>query len=267
MDLVLHIGAHRTGSTAFEQTIQRTIEQHPACGVAIWGPARLRAIPGFSSVNKLTHAIGAQGSLEQLSEVAKRLADEWEEERARGTQTLILSEENILGKMSQNFRDGQFYSGVAQRLLTYANILPSPVTTVALGIRSYSAVWSSAYFYSEQRKRPLPPQQDARQALLDTDRGWYHVTRDIRRVFSDVPIVIWDQAKIATDLDTICAAVTGLRTEDIVLPDSKINARKPSKSQKSVFEEADLKPLTQRYTRHVNRIKRSEGLRWVGGGA
>ena len=52
MDRILHIGAHRTGSTAIQKALWAASRAEPAAPFAYWGPNRLRKIEGFPEVPK-----------------------------------------------------------------------------------------------------------------------------------------------------------------------------------------------------------------------
>jgi len=89
-----------------ERTITATIAAHPDCGVAMWAPRRLRDLPGFQmTAQRLDDTLTpvdkeAAVALDQLaSDIAKDVAHE----RDRGVKTLILSEENLMGGMRNNF--------------------------------------------------------------------------------------------------------------------------------------------------------------------
>ena len=47
MELILHIGAHRCGSTTIEKTVAQNLEVLGPEGFEIWPPKTFRSIPGF----------------------------------------------------------------------------------------------------------------------------------------------------------------------------------------------------------------------------
>ena len=268
MDLVLHIGAHRTGSTMVAQSLAATIATHPDCGVALWGPRRLRDIPGFQvatqrldedmePINK-TAAIG-------LDQLASLIARDVAKERDRGIHKLILSEENFIGGMRNNFQTGVFYPDVAHRLASFDSLLPMSPLRVALGVREYGAVWTSAYHYQPQSGRDVPDLARARATLMDHKRGWPEVANAARKVWPDAEVMMWQQEHLVSSGAQICAQIMGLRADQIVMPTGKVNARKLTTARPTVFSSEERKHLTHRYNRHLRRMQSAGNILWVGG--
>lgn len=251
-----------------EHTIAQTIETHPDCGVALWGPRRLRDMKGFKSAESKFDDQGNPingEAIRTLDALAAQFAADIDFEQQRGVKTIVMSEENILGTMTKNFQEKEFYPKVANRLRAYARLLPLTPRKIAMGVREYGAVWSSAYFYSEQRGRKLPPPQELRTVMTEDALGWLRVTRDVHKVWPDAPIQMWQQTDLADNLATICASVMRLDKDLIVLPAGRVNARVAEKAKKQLFADDELGPLSARYKRHLKRINRGDGVEWIGG--
>ena len=250
-----------------ERTITATIAAHPDCGVALWAPRRLRDMKGFQATNSrldgdiepVDHA-----AARALDALASRFAAEMAEERARGIKTLILSEENFMGGMRNNFRLGGFYPDVAKRLAAFDSLMPMSAAKIAMGVRDYGAVWTSAYHYLPQSGHTPPPVDTVRDALLKDKRGWPEVAGTVHDVWPDASLIMWRQEDLSTDIAQICAAITGLDADMIVVPEGRINARKDETPRPDVFSEDERKHLTHRYNRHVRRLKGDAGLIWAG---
>jgi hypothetical protein len=265
LDLALHIGAHRTGSTMVAQSLAATIVAHPDCGVALWGPRRLRDIPGFQVATQRldedikpidkTAAIG-------LDQRASLIARDAAKERDRGIHTLILSEENFIGGMRNNFQTGVFYPDVAHRLASFDSLLPMSPLRVALGVREYGAVWTSAYHCRPQSGRAVPDIALTRKTLIDNKRGWLEVANAVREVWPDADIMIWQQEHLALS----GAQIMGLNADQIVMPEGKVNARKSTTARPTLFSSKEGKRLSHRYNRHLRRMQSAGDSLWVGGG-
>ncbi|MCF2905469.1 hypothetical protein L0666_10750 [Octadecabacter sp. CECT 8868] len=253
-----------------ERTITATIAAHPDCGVAIWGPRRLRDTDGFqATIRRLDEDAEPvdKAAAVALDALASQFAEDVSAERDRGVKTLILSEENLMGSMGNNFRSGSFYGDVAQRLAAYDSLLPQSPNRVAMGVRDYGAVWTSAFHYLPQVGKNAPPLESAREALLDNRRGWPEVVRDVATVWPDSPMLLWQQEDLEAETVQICASITGLSVDQIVVPDGKINARKAKTPRPDVFDAEERKHLTHRYNRHLRRLRKADGLGWAGGQA
>ncbi|MCF2871940.1 hypothetical protein L0664_12750 [Octadecabacter sp. G9-8] len=249
-----------------ERTITATIAAHPDCGVAMWAPRRLRDMSGFQmTAQRLDDDLVPvdKKAAVALDRLASEIAHDVAQERARGVKTLIMSEENLMGGMRNNFRTKRFYPQVVRRLAAFDSILPTSPKTVALGVRDYGAVWTSAFHYLPQAGQAAPPVDTIRPVLLDDKRGWPDVVEDVGAVWADADILMWRQEDLGTNTREICAALSGLDDDMIVVPDGKINARKDDTPRPTVFSDDEKKHLSQRYKRHMRRLSDVPSVRWA----
>lgn len=252
----------------FEHTITETIQANPDCGVAVWKARKLRAMPGFKG---LAGRIDDQGQVVDqkagniVDDLALQIAFELELERQQGIKTLIVSEENILGTMTRNFGELAFYPRVKHRMAAYAQILPMTPRKVTMAVRDYGSVWSSAYYYSQQRGNEVPAPDTLRAAMMDDALGWKRVARCVRQVWPGSTLQMWQQEGLGDHLKSVCSAITGLDKDMIVVPEGKVNARNKGVIDKNLFEKEEIKVLSERYRRHLRRIKQRDGVEWIGG--
>lgn len=249
-----------------ERTITATIAAHPDCGVALWAPRRLRDMEGFqATMRKLDGHVEPvdKAAAVALDGLASRFAKEMAEERAKGIKTLILSEENFMGGMRNNFRLGAFYPDIGQRLASFDSLMPMSPAKIALGVRDYGAVWTSAYHYLPQAGQTPPPLKQVRDGLLDDPRGWPEVVHSVQDLWPDTSLVIWRQEDLARDIRKICASVSGLDEDLIVVPEGRINERKPDTPRPEVFSQEERKHLTHRYNRHIRRLRDTANIQWA----
>lgn len=164
MQVTFHIGAHRTGSSLVARTLAASVAAQPGCGVAVWRPVQVRKIDGFTGLHRYEGA--------RRDRIRADIAQRVESAAQNGAGQLILSEENMPGTMSSNLRRGAFYPEIEHRLQRYAEALPIAPSRIAIGVRSYAAVWSSAYYYSLQRGKTVPGPEAVRQAMMEDARGW-----------------------------------------------------------------------------------------------
>lgn len=251
-----------------EWTIRETLAAHPDAGVALWAPRRVRDVPGLQvALSK----VGGDGNpsdpeaAQLLEALSARLAQDMAQERDRGVKRLIISEENFLGSMRRNLFEGRFYMDVARRLTCLDSLLPQSPDMVAMGLREYGAVWTSAYQYSAQKRKKLPPVADAAEGLMARKRGWPAVIEDVRSVWPNCGLCLWQQETLGDNLRRITAALTGLPEDDVVVPSGQINARKSKGPQPELFDPQGRKHLSQRYRRHLRRMRAQEGVVWADG--
>lgn len=249
-----------------ERTITATIAAHPECGVAMWAPRRLRDMQGFQmTAQRLDHDIEPvdKKAAVALDRLASLIAHDVAGERARGVHTLILSEENLMGGMRNNFRSKRFYPDVARRLAAFDSLLPASPKKIALGVRDYGAVWTSAFHYLPQAGQAAPPVETIHPVLLNDKRGWPEVVDDVQHVWPDTDVLMWRQEDLADNTRQICAALSGLDPDMIVVPDGKINARKDKTPRPPLFTDEERKHLSQRYKRHIRRLGAVEAVQWA----
>lgn len=246
MDLVLLLGAHRTGSTAFERVLARNAGALGRAGLTYWPQDDLRQEPGFNGVFGLTRRRARdEKARAALDGLRARLAVRWQAAGAqaadgpgttgRGTtgrgaarrspRAVLLPEENMLGHMVANLRRAAFYPQARARLRAYARVLPAPPRRIGLGIRSYADHWVSAYRYSLPR-HDLPPFASIRAALAAQPRGWRDLATDIAAVFPQAELLVWPQEALGPDLPDIAARLIGYPPEAGPLrpPARRINA-------------------------------------------
>lgn len=177
MALILHIGAHRTGSTVVLKNLEANAEVLEPEGLTIWTPNALRKWPEF-------YIEGDAATFEaKRAKVAGRIS-------ASGAKTLLISEENIIGSMVTNLRKGSFYTGAARRLSRYAALLPEPPRRVALGIRAYAEYWASCWVYVAVDHN-MPAFSTMAQRYATATRGWLDLIEDVRGAFPQSEIMVW----------------------------------------------------------------------------
>ncbi len=219
MDLILHFGAHRTGSTALIRCMEKNRDRLAAAGVAFRSPETLRAVPDFAPVAELTRR-AAQGDAvagDRLGLLRDRLAADAAEAGRQGATRLILSDENMIGTMPASLKHRTIYPDAAARLAAYATVLPARPALIAFAVRGYAGWWPSAYAYVLPR-HPLPPFGALGDALAQGGRGWADVVRDLRAVFPGVPILLWPQETFADGMTRVVAALAGLAGTDGLEP-------------------------------------------------
>lgn len=226
MDLILHLGAHRTGSTAFEQALSANARRLRRDGIVIWKPARLRRLPGFKQVPNL--AAKANRRVEMAARLTEAGEAFWLAANATGADTLVLSEENLLGSIEPNLRHASLYPEARARLAAYAALFVQPPRRIGLGIRSYIPFWLSSYAYV-LRRRPLPPLERLIPDLVRLGdpghRGWVDVVADFRAVFPDSDLLVWpaEALRDGATLDAACTLI-GRRTTGLNPGPAQVNA-------------------------------------------
>lgn len=194
MDIILHIGAHRTGSTAIEQTLSANADLLAAEGRVIWAPLHLRRMEAF---------LCRRGQRPTGPE-KEAMADEV---RATGASQLVVSEENMIGQMNMNMVQGAFYDRARGRMEFLRDLFPAPPRRIALGIRDYESYWLSSYAYVIARSLQ-PAFADLAAGMAGAKRGWLDLVDDMREVFPDAEILVWPREALrGRELEIACRMI------------------------------------------------------------
>ncbi|MGO4851316.1 hypothetical protein [Phaeovulum sp. W22_SRMD_FR3] len=195
MEIILHIGAHRTGSTALERCLSDNAEVLRAEGTAIWGPTRMRSLLNFDKAMSLRAAMRAKDPEATAAWTTLRaaFAQELAAEADAGITKLLISEENMLGTMRSNLLEGRLYANARRNLAAYAALLPHKPVRIGIGIRDYAAYWLSAYAYviSRTHAAPIPDLAELAPALADCRRSWTKVLASVSEVFPQAERFVW----------------------------------------------------------------------------
>ncbi|MEL7115333.1 MAG: hypothetical protein AAGP08_07030, partial [Pseudomonadota bacterium] len=189
MRLILHIGAHRCGSTL----IERMLSGAAAPGLRVWAPRDVREIKTFAGVAQMFDRDGTLKDADAVTALRDDLAARLAGLEADGVQTLVISEENLLGSMVQNFNRGCLYPMARSRLAAYAAVMPVAPARIALAIREYGAVWNSAYGYAGRRNKGLRSATAVAADAVAKTRGWTEVLSAVVEVWPEAEIMLWRQ--------------------------------------------------------------------------
>lgn len=207
--ITLHLGAHRTGTTALQHLLARNATFLTARGVTVWGPARTRdgllsgvvGDPGRANSNRNVMAHRAAGRVAMLrNELA-----------AAGMRRLVVSDENLLGGLRENLLLGRLYPSAGARVARVAMALPG-VDHVALSIRSPDAWWTSVFAHLMTRGF-APPDRATLDAILRARRGWRDVIADVAAALPGARLTVWTHEHMAARPEVAAADLTGERPQ------------------------------------------------------
>lgn len=189
MEICLHIGAHRTGTTSFQQFM---LQNGFAAGtgrdeVAFWGPMRTRR-GLFSGLIKNPVKVTA-GDMRAAQRSCGRIKMEIARLERAGVSQLIVSEENMMGTMTQNLATARLYMQVRRRLGVFGPAFGGHKLTVMLNIRSYYSFWASTFAYKVKAGMGLPD-EDLLDRISVQPRRWRDVIKDTAATFPEAEILV-----------------------------------------------------------------------------
>ncbi|MFK7753552.1 MAG: hypothetical protein AB8B51_13480 [Sedimentitalea sp.] len=212
--IFIHAGAHRTGTSSFQQCLADNRARLEGAGYDVVYPGRDGA-PGGRLRLDLPRPRHGEKRVPGFGEsVARHLAGL----RAPG-RGLVLSEENIPGPM-RHFYEGRFFPAAAKRFAAFAAGVGG-ISHVIYVLRPYSALYVSAY-----RKRAednaVPDFGDVAPAFLAMDRGWPELVAQMRDGLG-ARLSVVDYARRGSSVDLLRALVPEAAGLDLVEPARAVN--------------------------------------------
>ncbi|SMY08526.1 hypothetical protein [Flavimaricola marinus] len=206
MDVILHLGAHRCGTTTLQQLMQRNIGALREAGVDCWTPDRTRSgmLAGLiQRPEDLTPQIEARA---RRSSGIVRI--EIERLIQSDRRQLVISEENLIGAVRNNLRETTLYPKLDVRLSRLGPSLAEQTTRIGLAIRSYDAYWASSVAFGVAQGHGVPGPFKLDQ-LVSQPRRWRDMVRDIAQAFPKAEIVVWPFERLGGQPDAQLSVLTG----------------------------------------------------------
>lgn len=194
MDIMLHLGAHRSASTTFQSFLWTNRVRLSRQGLTCWTPKRtrdglMRGLMRHPALMTLEDERRGFRSVGRIRVEIGRLA------RA-GQRGLLISEENMLGTMSNNMADFRLYPLLKERLLRFAPAFDGHEIRIGLCIRSYEDYWTSCLANLMARGRTAPT-VDELDFLTTQPRRWRFLVRDIAAAFPQAEMFVCPFERIA----------------------------------------------------------------------
>lgn len=203
MDVILHLGAHRTGTATFQGYMRRHAKALAAQRVVFWGPRRARhgIYSGDLSENRSSRAAFRRAQVR-----VGRLLDQ---AAARGVQTVVVSDTNMIGTIEDNLAHGALYPCVADRLAQFAKPFKGHVTGVMLSPRSLEVYWCSVLAQGVAQGHDVPSRQKLHD-LAVASRSWRDVVTDVAAALPGVPLRVLPFETYKGRPDALLAQATGI---------------------------------------------------------
>ncbi|RYG92349.1 hypothetical protein EU803_07930 [Loktanella sp. IMCC34160] len=194
VDVILHLGAHRTGTTTLQMFLQANEHRLATNRIRLWTPRRTRSglFAGLMDPPDKLPLMQNRGRVRAAGLVAlecTRLAE-------RGAATLLVSEENLIGNPRDNLRRNSLYPDLRGRLEGIALPLGRRCTRIGLSIRSYDTYWASALAFAVARGHALPTAARL-DRLVTQPRRWSDIIRGVAKVFPNAEIMVWPFERFA----------------------------------------------------------------------
>lgn len=183
MKVILHIGAHRTGSTSFQSYMGRNRGALQAQGVTFWGPTRTRK--GLFAGIQPVPGIGKQAAKRARGRILMQL----DKAEKAGAHTVLISDENVMGSVRMNLRTRRLYPDIGERLARYVAAFDGRIDQIALNIRGLELYWASAAAYGIARGHS-PVGAEACNRIASARRTWRDVISDAACAAPDAKVQV-----------------------------------------------------------------------------
>jgi hypothetical protein len=204
IDIILHIGAHRTGTTTFQTYMRDNATGLSARDIGFWGPQRTRG-GLFSGV--LPSAGAAKGrNLERRA--VGRIKINCVRAEHSGKRHLVISDENMIGSVRSNLRSKGLYSAAGERMARYGQAFQDLKIKVFMSIRAQDRYWASALGYGITRGRSVPDAQ-ALDVLARSQRNWRDLITDVACALPNAQITVLPFETYVGQPDAQLALMTG----------------------------------------------------------
>lgn len=194
LDIILHLGAHRTSSTSFQTFLWANRVPLARAGLTCWLPQRTR--DGLMAGMIRHPALITLRDEELAARSTGRIRIEIDRLSRIGQSALLISEENMMGGMMNNLLDLRLYPLMRERLLRFVPAFEGRKMRIGLCVRSYDEYWRSVLAFHLARGHGAP-HVDLLDWLTTQPRRWRTLVRDIASVFPDAEIVVWPFERLA----------------------------------------------------------------------
>ncbi|WP_417208045.1 hypothetical protein [Antarctobacter sp.] len=218
MDVILHIGAHRTATTSFQSYLRANRTELQAQGIGFWAPWRTRGglLNGIADQPRADH---------DARRATGRVALNLEAARRKGIAALVVTDENMAGTPRRCLRARGVYPGVGERLARLSAAFGRP-TRVTLQIRALDAWWASSIAWLVPRGEGLPS-SGTLEAISRAPRSWRDVITDIACACPGTDLQVTAYEAFGDRPDLLLRVLTERRSVPLAGPGGFVENRRP----------------------------------------
>ncbi|MEH6836086.1 MULTISPECIES: hypothetical protein [Falsihalocynthiibacter] len=267
MDVILHVGAHRTATASlavfFEQNKDEAREQR----VAFWGGDRTRS--GLFS-GLMAHKNSIMPDTPRRRDRATQLIRmELDRLEKSGVHQLIVSEPSMIGTMMQNLQSERLYPNFQPRLSRFFDAFGDHCCQIAFSLRSYEGYWTSALAHAIPRGLAIPSENTV-DRLVTQPRRWKTLISEARAVFPSAEVLVWPFEAMAGHPVRQIALMTGATFQPSRANAPWVNAAPNRRAISRALIERNTPvisgtnwPPFQNHHRQVLRAQYHEDLEWL----
>jgi hypothetical protein len=204
MDIVLHIGAHRTGSTSFQHYLRGNRERLAADGTDLWEPRMLRKgmLDGLFSKPLLRNGRDIQARAMGRVRINTAYAEH------TGAKRLLVTDENMIGAPRACVRAGSLYPSIGERMARLDAAFEGRIKRVIMNVRSLDLWWASVMAYGVGRGHGVPDAKSIN-GFARSSRTWRDVITDLACAVPQAEIRVLPFEQFAGQPDKMLTIATG----------------------------------------------------------
>lgn len=214
MEIVLHLGVHKTASTYLQSLLEKNLVSLERHSIGYAHPKILRPLFAQAPQRNLGTRRALRNSarawaLRQVVETAQDL------QRKR----LIISEEQLLGSVRALFSGRGFYRDLSKELRGLVSVLQGQPVKVLLSIRNYDTFFVSAYGQVLTGWKYLPFDQRMRTTFLREQRGWPDILTELMQTLpTGSTLRLWQYERFGLEEREILQEFVGEAAESSFAP-------------------------------------------------
>ena len=216
MDILLHIGAHRTGTSSLQMGIGKNRQMLKKMGITYWGPSMIRK-GLFAGMFRPPNTLDGDENVKIANQSKSNINSKIQNLSERGQTKLLISEENIMGSMKTNLREAELYPNLFMRLAHFSSLFGSNCAKIGISLRAYDEYWASSIAFSITHGYHFPS-KDELTRLVNQTRSWRDIVVEVSEVFPNAKILVWDFNSLAGKNEEIVKLLTGVKLESEFLP-------------------------------------------------
>lgn len=201
MEIILHLGAHRTGSTSFQNYLRANADRLEGQSIGFWGPWRTR--------QGVLHGLTARPETPAAHKRAiGRLRMNLDRTARQGCAVLIVSDENVIGTPRSMVRAASLYPAAGERMARLHGGF-GRVSRVVIQIRTLETWWASLLAFLVARGEAVPRAKTL-EAIAASSRSWRQVITDIACACPDARLIVMPFERFVGRPDTQLQRAAGI---------------------------------------------------------
>lgn len=204
--VILHIGAHKTATTYLQARLAKSenpLRQMQVGYVGLQAFREAQALAGGLRRAEPRYALWRHRAMRrELSRLVER-------QISFGARRIVLSDENILGGLTEIFGTQDFYQRAGARVRVLADALSNWDLEIAISTRCYATFLVSVWSHMVMRQGYRPFDTGSAAGLLGGTRGWADVIADIRKAAPSAALSHWTYEDLAGNEPEVLQTLIG----------------------------------------------------------